>query len=228
MGAFRRVSSDLTAAAAVALAEALEAALSGREDPVVFLVSGGQTPRKVLPLLLARDLPWERVQVLASDERLVPTDHADSTEGMIRQVFAAAGRPLTYHGVGPDLAPEAALPFWRQGWGGLPPPAVAFLGLGTDGHTASLFPGRPESGDSCGIAAAVPEYPPHAHARLTLGPAALARARHIVIVVEGPAKRAALAAALRRGADPRSHPVAWVARLPQTLLLCDAPLDTQS
>lgn len=227
MASVWQVSPDPVAAAAAVLAEALSEALSGTEERAALLLSGGQTPRNVLPLLLARDLPWDRVRVMASDERLVPPDHADSTEGMVRALFAAAGRPLSYHGPGPDLAPEAALACWRQGWEALPAPAVALLGLGADGHTASLFPGRPEAGDANGIAAAVPETSPHAHARLTLGPAALALARSIVIVVQGPAKRAALAAALRPDADPCTRPVAWVARLPQTLLLCDAPLEAQ-
>ena len=95
--------------------------------------------------------------------------------------------------------------------------------MGDDGHTASLFPGRPEAGDAAMFAAHVPETPPHAHARLTLGPAALLACPSIVMVVAGADKRRMLARALEPDADPRTLPVTWTLRLPQTAILCPTP-----
>ena len=101
--------------------------------------------------------------------------------------------------------------------------AAAFLGLGPDGHVASLFPGRPEAANPTLTSAFVPETPPHAHARLTLGPAALGALPCIVLVAEGAEKRAVLARAMAPDADPAALPLAWIARLPQTSVFQDRP-----
>ncbi|MCR6660042.1 MAG: 6-phosphogluconolactonase [Asticcacaulis sp.] len=123
------------------LSAALATALTATKGRVSFMVSGGNTPRRVLPQVLAADIDWQRVDVFASDERLVPVDHPDSTEGMVRQLFSQAMKPLNYLGFGEDVTPEAALAAWKSAlktaaW----PVAAGFIGIGEDAHYASLFP----------------------------------------------------------------------------------------
>lgn len=205
-----------------ALGQALQAAGGGR---VTFVVSGGRTPAAVMPGLLRIGLDWDRIDVFAGDERIVPVDHADSTEGLFRLIFAEAGTRLCYHG--PNLAMDrtAMLDDWRRRWQALQGHvAAAFLGVGPDGHTASLFPQRPESADAGLIAALVPETPPHKHDRLTLGAAALARAQRIVLVAQGGDKRKVLSEALGDRATSLALPVTWLTRLDQTEIHADGPI----
>ena len=186
-----------------------------------WVLPGGRTPRSIVPLVLARgDIDWNRLDVVASDERLVPVDDPASTEGLIRSLFAKAGRPLNYISFGSDCAPDVALAQWRaeleaMAW----PPAVAFLGIGDDAHTASLFVGRPESGDASVFATAVPETAPNIAPRLTLGLAAFAQCAQIVVLANTPAKVAQLHLSLDPAADPVALPVAAVLRMPQTVVL---------
>lgn len=202
-------SAEAAAAACAALIVAgLQDALQGRPR-VGFMVSGGRSPRAVLTQVVAADLDWARVDICASDERLVLPNHPDSTEGMVRAVFHRAAKPLNYRGIGLDLDSQAALAHWRTGVATLPwPAAVAFLGIGEDGHTASLFSGCAEAADPALWAAAVPQTAPHAHPRLTLGRKALLAVDLITLIAAGPAKTAALRRALAPGADPASMPAA--------------------
>ena len=208
----------LHTAAAQTLGDALAAACAARAGRIGWVVSGGRTPGAVLPQVLARsDIDWARVDTVASDERLVAPEDPASTETMVRGLFTAAERPCHYVGFGADPAPDAALAHWRAGLEAMAwPPEVAFLGMGDDAHTASLFPGRAEAGDETLFAAAVPETPPHVAPRLTLGLRALAACRQIVLVANSPAKIARLDAARAPDADPRTLPVAGILRLVQT------------
>lgn len=201
--------------AVAACADRIVAALSealAAPGEVGFMVSGGQVPARVLPLVAAAPLDWARIAVYSSDERHVPPSHPDSNEATARAGLAAAGAALRYHGIEADLpAAEAAARHERR-LAALPAsPAVAYLGIGADAHVASLFPDRPEILGEARVAA-VPETAPHKHARITLGIPAIRDARTIVLVVNGPQKAAALAAAMAPDADPSATPITRLLR----------------
>ncbi|NPD21287.1 6-phosphogluconolactonase [Alterinioella nitratireducens] len=207
------------AACANLLAGRLAAACKAGAGRVSFMVSGGRTPRAVLERVAAAELPWDRIDVFASDERCVPADHPDSTENMVRAAFAAAGTALTYHGIGSSSDTGPALAHWqarlqRLTW----PVAAGFLGIGEDGHIASLFPHRAEVLDREGVAFAVPETAPHAHPRLTLGPRALMQADLVTLIIAGAAKRRALAAALAPDTAPIETPAALLRQMPRVVV----------
>jgi len=212
------------AACAAWLGDSLAAALAATAAPggrVTLMLSGGSTPGRVLPPLLARDIAWNRVDVLASDERVVPSDHPDSTEGLVRRLFADAGRPLHYAGPGGETDPDTALAAWRQARAGIAwPPCTGLIGIGDDAHTASLFPGRPETLDETLQDAAVPETAPHRHPRLTLGLAALAAAPALALVAADPGKAAALDRTL---AAPGDWPLGRRAARTRLRVFADGP-----
>jgi 6-phosphogluconolactonase len=192
------------AQAAAALAGALQAglgaALAARRE-ASLVVSGGTTPAPMFRRLRDRPLAWDRVTVLASDERDVPPDHPDRNEAMIRrellQNAAAAARLVS-------LIPPGAIP---------PTFDEVVLGMGEDGHTASLFPGSPD------LAAALASRDPLARLwvpqlamhRVSLTPAALLAARRISLLFFGAGKRAVFEAALA-GDDPARYPVRAILR----------------
>jgi len=212
----------LAVAAAGFMGDALSAACDiSPGKRVSWVVPGGRTPRAILPLVLARDdIDWDRVDTVASDERLVPVEDAASTEGMLRGLFADAGRPCHYISFGTDLAPNAALATWTAGLDTMAwPPAVAFLGVGDDSHTASIFPDRIEARDDSIFAAAVPETPPNVAPRLTLGLKAIKDCLQILMLANTPEKVAQLALSMAPDADPNELPVAAVLRMPQSVVM---------
>lgn len=177
-------------------------------------LAGGETPRLAYRRTSTLPLPWGRVHGWTTDERHVPTDHGDSNAGMIRREwFDRVG--ATLHAV-PHLTPDAAadayeatlaaiLPRGARG----PEPTLVLLGLGDDGHTASLFAGTvgPTVMDRDVIAVEVPER----GWRITATVPLLSRARHTCFVVSGPGKAAALAA-VRDGVDLPATTVAAASR----------------
>lgn len=189
--------------ASEALAEAVAVRLKARiadKGRASLVVPGGTTPARFLAALGERDLPWERVTLLPTDERFVAPDDPASNERMLREQFAplARGRVrfLSFHGHGSDI--EAAAAVLSAMLADEPPLDLLVSGMGGDGHIASLFPGAEASfsavPDSGIVVARLPGLPP----RLSLSPARLTGAGWAGLLVSGGAKEAVIAEAPQR------------------------------
>jgi 6-phosphogluconolactonase len=215
---------DTDAALADALAQDVAARLRAAIDQrccALLAVSGGRSPIAFLQALGRTALDWGAVTVILVDERCVPSTHPDSNTALVRQHLlrddAAVARFIPFFEAVPAALDDAALTTLQQQaearLAPLPWPVdVAMLGMGLDGHTASLFPGAPGTAHALTTAAHCAWVRPldADHPRLTLTLATLLQARHLALQMAGPAKQAVYARALQ-GADPR---------LPVSLLLC--------
>ena len=164
--------------------ERLQRALGAGDAPVAITVPGGSTPFPILERLAAMDLDWRRVTVWPGDDRQVPEDHPASNTGKIRALLEPTG------------AEVVALTVMEQ----VPHFALAWLGMGADGHIASLFPNTdPRADDGQRIRTLTPDpLPPEApFDRITLTIPALLDSDELVFVVRGGEKRALFEAAAR-------------------------------
>lgn len=158
-------------------------------------VSGGGTPLPTYAALAATDVPWDRVKLFWVDERAVGPDHARSNTRAVREAFGAT----PFLGVFPmdgtrDPAASAAAyaELLAQEIPGTPPAFdLVVLGIGDDGHTASLFPGDPAVNDMESVVLGIPATDTR-EARVTLGRAVLAEARNVYVVAYGGSKNPAL------------------------------------
>jgi len=168
-----------------------------------LVVSGGTTPADCFDLLSATALDWARVTIVPSDERWVPADDPGSNEGLIRRRLlrdaAAAARllPLYRPGVEPAAAP-AAVERDLQALAG--PFSAVLLGMGADGHFASLFPdyaGLPRALDpAAGARCTLVRTAASPLLRISLTLAALLHAAQVVLLFFGADKRAVFERAL--------------------------------
>jgi 6-phosphogluconolactonase len=199
---------------AVQLAEAVAEALRvdlGHQDNALLVVSGGSTPVPFFEALAACELPWHRIDVTLADERWVPEDHADSNARLVRehllQGSAAQANfvPLTTSDPTPEQGAEAVDERLQVlAW----PASVVILGMGGDGHTASLFPDSRELDLALATEASVVAVRSlsQPQARLTLSADRLHHARRHFLHITGGEKRAMLARALC-GDDIRELPI---------------------
>jgi 6-phosphogluconolactonase len=190
------------------------AALVAAEAPASIALSGGDTARRCYELLAVADVEWSDVTAWFSDERWVPVHHHDSNEGMARVTFLDEVEPLAIHSMakaGPTI--EEAADAYDSDLRSAPPLGLVHLGLGPDGHTASLFPGSPALAEASRLVVASGDDQ-HPHPRLTLTFPAIARALLAVVTVSGADKRQALARVRGPGDVPaaniRAERVVWL------------------
>jgi len=203
---------DLAAAAARAIAERAASVQSGGRDFRLAL-SGGRTPAEAYSILgRARREPaidWNRVIVLFADERAAPPTEPESNYWEVRKLLLEpAGVPPRHvqrmKAETADLEAAAAEydPLLAE------PLDLLVLGIGEDGHTASLFPGSPLIRERERRVAAVFDSPKPPPRRLTITPRVIAEARSVLMLASGEGKAAGVARALAADADPVTTPAA--------------------
>jgi 6-phosphogluconolactonase len=186
-------------------------------ESFALAVSGGDTARRCYQRLAADgadNLDWWQVDIYWGDERCVPPDHPDSNERLVRETLLQ--RVGAANAVHPMRCEEGPDPY-QQKVAAVRRFDLVHLGLGADGHTASLFPGSTALEADPGRLVVMNEDPTgrNPHHRMTLTYSGIARSRLVVFTVEGESKRDALAAV--RAGDPdcpaarvRAERIVWL------------------
>ncbi|MDP9940944.1 6-phosphogluconolactonase [Ectopseudomonas alcaliphila] len=195
---------QLAQALAVRVADALRQAIASR-GRATLVVSGGRSPVPFFEALAQQELPWAQVLVSLADERWVPVNHAGSNEALVRRHLlrglAAEARFLSLYQVAGNL--EQAAELADAAVAELAPIDVLVLGMGDDGHTASLFPHSPNLHQAlqpdCARRVLPMLAPSEPVQRLTLTLPVLASARLPLLAIQGQAKLNILSAALMPG-----------------------------
>jgi 6-phosphogluconolactonase len=221
-----------------------EAASSVKEKgSFVVALSGGSTPRSTHRLLaeepLVSRVPWEGTHIFWVDERCVPVDDPASNYGAAREdLLDHAPVPSTHvHPMPSQMSPvqgarryqEELITFFQLGRGQFPVFDLIVLGIGKDGHTASLFPGQGALEEGNRLVAAVRGGNPYVD-RLTMTVPVLILARHILFLVSGGDKAGILKTLLEGGDNtlpaqrirPLKGRLTWLVDTEAAALLCDS------
>lgn len=201
------------------LAEGLAIKVAGQLNDAIqaqgtatLVVSGGRSPVAFFQSLIKQPLDWSKVVVSLADERWVPVEHADSNAGLLKKHLlqgpAAKARFVGLYNVAANL--EDAAEQADRALAELPPIDVLILGMGDDGHTASLFPNSPNLAEALNpditrrcwpmLAPTVP------HQRLSMSRSLLASAKNKVLSISGQGKLNTLNDALG-GTDIAALPI---------------------
>jgi len=200
------------------VANDLRAAIAAR-GRALLAVSGGTTPRRFLTLLSQQELAWKSVIVTLADERWVAPADPRSNERLVRETLLCGGASAAtfapLYAAAPSVEESCAKAAARIVDLGIPFDAVV-LGMGTDGHCASLFPGGDRLDEALDPDSAGLVLPMHAPAapepRITLTLPALIDTRALYLHIEGPAKKRTLDASIANETPDAEAPVRAVLR----------------
>jgi len=201
--------SELDATLAADIVLRLASALDAR-GKAWLVVSGGSTPKGLFACLAASDLAWSKVTVLLADERWVADDHDDCNERMVREHLltgkARDAQLLSLITGYPDTAANLAIV--NQQLADIGAFDVVVLGMGLDGHTASLFPDAPELTEGLETSEPALMTSPQAapHARISLSRKRILDTRYGVLHIVGEDKLAVMNDAIASD-DPFAYPI---------------------
>ena len=178
--------------AAAYIAERIATVLTQRESCHLAL-AGGNTPRATYALLREMDLPWSRLHFWFGDERCLPAGDAQRNDTMVKEALLAGSPPppAQLHGISAELGPEVAAQQYTQALSRIERLDIVLLGLGEDGHTASLFPDNPALAMQ---SRAVPVHhaPKPPSQRVSLSMKSIRDAGERIVIAAGEDKREAL------------------------------------
>ena len=191
--------------------EQLHAAIAKRGE-ATLVVSGGSTPTPFFKALRARDLSWKQIKVLVADERWVMPDHDDSNEKLVREHL----QPESIISLAPMMADEnlhdGAVRIEHQLKAMTNPFDVVILGMGEDGHTASLFPNHVVLEEGLNLQTShaslpVEDSPKPPPQRITLTAKRLMNCENLILHITGDAKKSVYETALQTD-DVKQYPIA--------------------
>lgn len=218
-------SDNIAETALLMCTERLTEAVDSRATATLVL-SGGSTPLALYALLARAELPWSRIHVFWGDERFVPHDHEDSNYGAARRALLDL-IDIPEGNVHPwpilesaEASAEAYSDILQSTLGLDALFDVTLLGLGSDGHTASLFPG---TGSLRAQGLTIASRPPGVSTpRLSLTAGALSNSRSVIFLVSGADKRPALEALLAPVQEsPGEQPARAISATEELLLVTD-------
>ena len=214
-----RILADSAAVAAEAVARILcaaEAAIAAR-GAFHLVLAGGRTPEAAYRLLANSDADWTNWHIWYGDERCLPADHAERNSVMAARAWLAnSSIPMArQHPMAAELGAETAATRYANEIAPALPFDLILLGMGEDGHTASLFPGQQHAADERVHAVhGAPKPPPD---RVTLSATTISNAQAVLMLVTGSGKRDAL----QRWRAGEPLPIARVAVAANAQLLLD-------
>ena len=218
----------LVATAYTLILERIQTAIAERQSCTIAL-SGGSTPQPLYAALALADLPWDRIHIFWGDERYVPASDPDSNYGMTRRVWldlvpipAANVHPIPTDLAQPQLAAaeydRQILAHFGLEAGSIPVFDLVLLGMGDDGHTASLFP---QTAALSVVDRLVTVGDKDGQARLTFTFGILNQARSTIFLVAGASKRPALAAVFAPTGQVADYPSRGIKPQGELLWLLD-------
>ena len=177
---------QVSKAAADYLAKEIDAAIQ-RNHVCRVILPGGNTPVQCLTYLAEKNLPWNQIHWYLGDERCYPSGHIDRNDVMLEKNFWSRLPSPNIHRISTELGAEQAAKVYREVIQSIERFDIAFLGMGEDGHTASLFPGNDALQDMRSV---IPVYhsPKAPDERVSLSIHTLRNAHCRMVLVGGEAK----------------------------------------
>lgn len=181
--------------------------LKDAPNPFLLALSGGSTPAPVYEELTKRVFPWESVSVFLADERCVPPDHPDANAKLIRESFSVPAQFFFPETTSPDCGAKHYETLFQHQGGVFD---VAVLGIGPDGHIASLFPHSSVLSENHSLVTTSETERFAVRQRITFTLPVLLNAKKLVVLLKGKSKEEVLTEWFAGSLSPEEFPAKYV------------------